>query len=30
MYRTPAEHNNPLDAALASWDGDRLTLFDSG
>ena len=30
-YRTPAEHNNPMEphATVASWDGDQLTLFDS-
>ncbi len=30
-YRTPAEHNNPMEphATIASWDGDHLTLFDS-
>jgi xanthine dehydrogenase YagR molybdenum-binding subunit len=30
-YRTPGEHNNPMEphATIASWDGDRLTLFDS-
>jgi xanthine dehydrogenase YagR molybdenum-binding subunit len=31
IYRTPGEHNNPMEphATVASWDGDRLTLFDS-
>jgi xanthine dehydrogenase YagR molybdenum-binding subunit len=30
-YRTPAYHNNPMEmhASLASWDGDRLTVYDS-
>ncbi|MDR0360523.1 MAG: molybdopterin-dependent oxidoreductase, partial [bacterium] len=30
-YRTPAEHNNPMEphATLAVWEGDRLTLYDS-
>jgi len=30
-YRTPAEHNNPIEthATLASWDRDALTLYDS-
>jgi xanthine dehydrogenase YagR molybdenum-binding subunit len=30
-YRTPAEHNNPMEphATLAVWDGDGLTLYDS-
>lgn len=30
-YRTPAEHNNPMEphASIAAWDGDRLTVFDS-
>ncbi len=30
-YRTPAEHNNPMEphATVASWEGDQLTLFDS-
>jgi xanthine dehydrogenase YagR molybdenum-binding subunit len=30
-YRTPAEHNSPMEphATTASWDGDHLTLFDS-
>ncbi len=30
-YKTPGEHNNPMEphATIASWDGDRLTLFDS-
>jgi xanthine dehydrogenase YagR molybdenum-binding subunit len=30
-YRTPAEHNNPMEphATLATWEGDRLTLYDS-
>src|SRR6202034_1332377 len=31
MYRTPGEHNNPMEphATIAWWDGDRLTVFDS-
>jgi xanthine dehydrogenase YagR molybdenum-binding subunit len=30
-YRTPAEHNNPMEphASVALWDGDSLTLYDS-
>lgn len=30
-YRTPAEHNNPMEphATTAAWDGGRLTLHDS-
>jgi xanthine dehydrogenase YagR molybdenum-binding subunit len=30
-YCTPAQHNNPMEphATIASWDGGRLTLFDS-
>lgn len=30
-YRTPAEHNNPMEphATVAVWDGDSLTLHDS-
>ncbi|WP_153535936.1 xanthine dehydrogenase family protein molybdopterin-binding subunit [Actinomadura macrotermitis] len=30
-YRTPAEHNNPMEphATIAVWDGDELTLYDS-
>ncbi|MEV4757666.1 xanthine dehydrogenase family protein molybdopterin-binding subunit [Micromonospora sp. NPDC049559] len=30
-YRTPAEHNNPMEphAATARWDGDRLLVHDS-
>jgi xanthine dehydrogenase YagR molybdenum-binding subunit len=30
-YETPAVHNNPLEphAALAIWDGDGVTLYDS-
>src|ERR1700728_3125181 len=30
-YRTPGEHNNPMEphATIAWWDGDRLTVFDS-
>ncbi|MEV6861977.1 xanthine dehydrogenase family protein molybdopterin-binding subunit [Streptosporangium subroseum] len=30
-YSTPAEHNNPMEphAAVAVWDGDGLTLYDS-
>ena len=31
IYRTPLENHNPLEphATVASWDGDKLTLFDS-
>jgi xanthine dehydrogenase YagR molybdenum-binding subunit len=30
-YRTPAEHNNPMEphTATAVWDEDRLTVYDS-
>lgn len=30
-YRTPAEHNNPMEphAATADWSGGQLTVFDS-
>jgi xanthine dehydrogenase YagR molybdenum-binding subunit len=30
-YRTPAEHNNPMEphATIATWTEDRLTLYDS-
>ena len=30
-YRTPAEHNHPMEphATLAVWDGDSLTLYDA-
>src|SRR3984893_4633318 len=30
-YRTPAEHNNPMEphATLATWTDDHLTLYDS-
>jgi xanthine dehydrogenase YagR molybdenum-binding subunit len=30
-YRTPAEHNNPMEphAATAVWEADRLTVYDS-
>jgi xanthine dehydrogenase YagR molybdenum-binding subunit len=30
-YRTPGEHNNPMEphASIAWWDGDRLTVFDA-
>ncbi len=30
-YRTPAEHNNPMEphATLAAWQGDTLTLYDA-
>ena len=30
-YRTPAQHNNPMEphATTATWDGDRLTVQDS-
>jgi xanthine dehydrogenase YagR molybdenum-binding subunit len=31
IYRTPAEHNNPMEphASIAWWDGDRLIAHDS-
>jgi xanthine dehydrogenase YagR molybdenum-binding subunit len=31
VYRTPGEHNNPMEphASIAWWDGDRLTVFDA-
>ena len=30
-YRTPAEHNHPMEphATIATWQGDRLTLYDA-
>ncbi len=30
-YRTPALHNNPMEphSSIASWEGDRLTVWDS-
>ncbi len=30
-YRTPAEHNNPMEphASIAAWQGDTLTLYDA-
>jgi len=30
-YRTPGEHNNPMEphASVARWDGDHLTVFDA-
>ncbi len=30
-YTTPVEHHNPLEphASIASWDGDKLTLYDA-
>jgi len=30
-YRTPAEHNNPMEphATIAAWQGDTLTLYDA-
>ena len=30
-YRTPGQHNNPMEphATVATWDGDELTLFES-
>jgi xanthine dehydrogenase YagR molybdenum-binding subunit len=30
-YSTPAEHNNPMEphATTATWDGDRLTVYDA-
>jgi xanthine dehydrogenase YagR molybdenum-binding subunit len=30
-YSTPVENHNPIEphAAIASWDGDRLTLYDT-
>ncbi|HWE75566.1 MAG TPA: xanthine dehydrogenase family protein molybdopterin-binding subunit [Stellaceae bacterium] len=31
IYTTPVEHHNPMEphAAIASWDGDRLTIYHS-
>jgi xanthine dehydrogenase YagR molybdenum-binding subunit len=31
VYRTPAEHNNPMEphTSTARWDGDELWLYDS-
>lgn len=31
IYRTPTEHNNPMEphASTAVWDGDSLTVYDS-
>ena len=31
VYTTPVEHHNPMEphATIASWEGDRLTLYDS-
>ncbi|WP_283132794.1 xanthine dehydrogenase family protein molybdopterin-binding subunit [Rhizohabitans arisaemae] len=31
VYRTPAEHNNPMEphATVARWDAEGLTLYDS-
>ncbi|MDG4825582.1 xanthine dehydrogenase family protein molybdopterin-binding subunit [Asanoa sp. WMMD1127] len=31
VYRTPPQHNNPMEtvAVIASWSGDRLTVWDS-
>ncbi len=31
IYQTPIENHNPLEphATIASWDGDRLTVFDA-
>lgn len=31
VYRTPAEHNNPMEphASTAVWDGDAVTVYDS-
>ena len=31
IYQTPTENHNPMEphATIASWEGDRLTLFDS-
>lgn len=31
VYRTPSEHNNPMEphATVATWDGDDLTVQDS-
>ena len=31
VYQTPTENHNPMEphATIASWDGDRLTIFDS-
>jgi xanthine dehydrogenase YagR molybdenum-binding subunit len=30
-YRTPAEHNNPMEphASVAVWEGDHVTVYDS-
>lgn len=30
-YRTPIEHHNPMEphAAIADWDGDKLTLYNA-
>ena len=30
-YRTPAEHNHPMEphASIAAWQGDTLTLYDA-
>ncbi len=30
-YTTPVEHHNPMEphAAIAAWDGDRLTVYDA-
>jgi xanthine dehydrogenase YagR molybdenum-binding subunit len=30
-YRTPAQHNNPIEmhATVARWDGDQLTMWDA-
>ena len=31
VYRTPAEHHNPMEphATTATWDGNRLTVYDA-
>ncbi len=31
VYSTPVEHHNPMEphATIASWDGDRLTVYDA-
>ncbi len=31
IYRTPTEHHNPMEThgTVATWDGDKLTLYDS-
>ncbi|MBD5654277.1 MAG: xanthine dehydrogenase family protein molybdopterin-binding subunit, partial [Candidatus Eremiobacteraeota bacterium] len=31
IYTTPVEHHNPMEphATIATWDGDRLTVYDA-